>query len=267
MDFEFILFEKVDGIATVTLNRPDKLNALTPPMRVEMRKAFEDVAEDDEARVLILTGAGRGFCAGADIVTVAERAELADDESMRALRLQPVATNRPATLLRNLNKPTICALNGIVAGGPIALALSCDIIIASDQARFRMALTRVGLSLENGLSYMLSRRIGSHLTLELAYTNDIIDAREMERIGLVNRVVPHDQLMPTARNMALKMFDIPPLGLALAKQCVYKALEAPDLETQIAFEMLSGKTLGQTEDRKEAVQSFMEKRKPVYRGR
>ncbi len=267
MDFEFILFERADGIATVTLNRPDKLNALTPQMRVEMRKAFEEVAEDDGIRVLILTGAGRGFCAGADIVTVAERAELADDESMRALRLQPVATNRPATLLRNLNKPTICALNGIVAGGPIALALSCDIIIASDQARFRMALTRVGLSLENGISYMLSRRIGSHLTLELAYTNDIIDAKEMERIGLVNRVVPHDELMPAARKMALKMFDIPPLGLSMAKKCVYQSLEAPDLDTQIAFEMLLGKNLGQTEDRQEAVQSFMEKRKPVYRGR
>jgi 2-(1,2-epoxy-1,2-dihydrophenyl)acetyl-CoA isomerase len=267
MDFEFILFEKTDGIATVTLNRPDKLNALTPQMRVELRKVFEDAAEDDGVRVLILTGAGRGFCAGADIVTVAERAELADDESMRALRLQPVATNRPATLLRDLRKPTICALNGIIAGGPIALALSCDIIIASDQARFRMALTRVGLSLENGISYMLSRRIGPHLTLELAYTNDIIDAHEMERIGLVNRVVPHDKLMLTARDMAQKMFDIPPLGLAMAKKCVYKSLEASDLETQLAFEMLLGKTLSQTEDRKEAVQSFMEKRKPVYRGR
>jgi enoyl-CoA hydratase/carnithine racemase len=105
------------------------------------------------------------------------------------------------------------------------------------------------------------------LTLELAYTNDIIDAKEMERVGLVNRVVPHDQLMSSARNMALKMFDIPPLGLALAKRCVYKALEAPDLETQINYEMLTGKTLGQTEDRTEAVRSFMEKRKPVYHGK
>ena len=267
MNSGLVLYEKADGVATVTLNRPEKLNALTPQMRVEMRQAFEDAAADDGVRVLILTGAGRGFCAGADIVTVAERAELADDESMRSLRLQPVATNRPATLLRNLEKPTICALNGIIAGGPIALALSCDIIIASEQARFRMALTRVGLSLENGISYMLSRRIGSHLTLELAYTNDIIDAKEMERIGLVNRVVPHDELMSTVRDMALRMFDIPPLGLAMAKRCVYKALEAPDLDSQIAFEMLLGKTLGQTEDRKEAVQSFMEKRKPVYKGK
>jgi 2-(1,2-epoxy-1,2-dihydrophenyl)acetyl-CoA isomerase len=267
MNSEVVLFEKADGIATVTLNRPEKLNALTPQMRVKMRQAFEDVSADDSVRVLILTGEGKGFCAGADIVTVAERTELADDESMRSLRLKPVATNRPATLLRNLEKPTICALNGIIAGGPIALALSCDIIIASERARFRMALTRVGLSLENGISYMLARRIGSHLTLELAYTNDIIDAKEMERIGLVNRVVPHDELMSTARDMAKKMFDIPPLGLAMAKRCVHKALEAPGLESQIAFEMLLGKTLGQTEDRKEAVQSFMEKRKPIYQGR
>lgn len=267
MDFEYILLKKEEGIATVTLNRPDKLNALTPQMRVEMRKAFEDVAEDEGVRVLILTGAGRGFCAGADIGTVADRTELAEDETMRSLRLQPVATNRPAKLLRNLEKPTICALNGIIAGGPIALALSCDIIIASEQARFRMALTRVGLSLENGISYMLSRRIGSHLTLELAYTNDIIDAEKMERIGLVNKVVPHDELMSTARDTALKMFDIPPLGLAMAKKCVYKAIEAPDLESQIAFEMLLGTTLSQTEDQKEAVQSFMEKRKPVYKGK
>ncbi len=267
MKFESVLLEIEEGIATITLNRPEKLNALTPQMRVELRKAIEDAAEDDEVRAVILTGAGRGFCAGADLVTVAENAELANDELRRALRLQPVATNRPAILLRNLEKPSICALNGIVAGGPIALALSCDIIIASDQARFRIALTRVGLSLEHGISYMLCRRIGPHLTLELAYTNDIIDAREMERIGLVNRVVPHDNLMKTAKDMAGRMSDIPPLGLAMAKRCVNKALEAPDLESQIEFEMLLGKILDQTEDQKEAVRSFMAKRKPVYLGK
>jgi 2-(1,2-epoxy-1,2-dihydrophenyl)acetyl-CoA isomerase len=267
MSYEGILFEKDDGIATITLNRPDKLNAITPKMRVEMREALEDAAADGSVRAVILTGADRGFCAGADITTVASGSELADDESLRTLHLEPVATNRVAAVLRNLRKPTICALNGIIAGGPIALALSSDIIIASEKARFRIALTRVGLSLENGISYMLARRIGTHLTLELAYTNDIIDAREMERIGLVNRVVPHDELMKTARDMAKRMFDIPPLGLEMAKRCVYKALEASDLESQIAFEMLLGRTLAQTEDRKEAVTSFMEKREPVYKGR
>jgi 2-(1,2-epoxy-1,2-dihydrophenyl)acetyl-CoA isomerase len=267
MSYEGILFEKEDGIATITLNRPEKLNAVTPKMRVEMREALEDAGADGGVRAVILTGAGRGFCAGADITTVASGSELADDESLRTLHLEPVATNRVATVLRNLRKPTICALNGIIAGGPIALALSSDIIIASEKARFRIALTRVGLSLENGISYMLARRIGTHLTLELAYTNDIIDAREMERIGFANRVVPHDELMKTTRDMAKRMFDIPPLGLEMAKRCVYNALEAPDLESQIAFEMLLGRTLGQTEDRKEAVTSFMEKRKPDYKGR
>ena len=267
MDYEGVLFEKEDGIATITLNRPEKLNAITPRMRVSMRKALDDAEADNGVKVVILTGAGRGFCAGADITTVAEQAELADDESTRALRLEPVATNRVAAHLRAMSKPTICALNGIIAGGPIALALFSDVIIASEKARFRMAITRVGLTLENGMSYMLARRIGAQMTLELAYTNDIIDAKEMARIGLVNRLVPHDELMQTARDMAKKMFDIPPLGLAMAKRAVYKALEAPDLESQIAYEQLLGKTLSQTEDRKEAVTSFMEKRKPVYKGR
>jgi hypothetical protein len=126
---------------------------------------------------------------------------------------------------KKLLAKTICALNGIIASGPIALALSYDINIGSEQARFRIALTRVGLSLENGISYMLSQRTGSRLTLELAYTNDIIDAGDM----------------------AKKLFDIPP-GLMMAKKCAYKALKASDLGTQIAFEIMLGKTLGQIED-------------------
>jgi len=267
MEYQYVILQKEDGIATITLNRPEKLNALTPAMRVEIRKALEDAATDDSIRVLILTGAGRGFCAGADIATVAENAELADDEAERALRLQPVATYRLISLIESLDKPTICALNGVVAGGPIGLALACDIIIASEEARFRIALTRVGLILENGLSYILSRRIGTHLTLELAYTNDIIDAKEMERIGLVNRVVPHDELMKTVKDMAKRMFRISPLGLALTKQCVYRAVAASDLESQVAFERLLGQTLHHTEDHQEAIRSFIEKRAPVYKGR
>lgn len=267
MNYEYILLEKEDGIATITLNRPERLNALTPQMRVEMRKALEDVAADDSIRVVILTGAGRGFCAGADISTVVDGAEMADDEPERALRLQPVSTNRLVVLIQSLNKPTICALNGVVAGGPLAIALTCDIIIASEQARFRIALTRMGLPLENGISYLLPRMIGHHLTLELAYTNDIIDAREMERIGLVNRVVPHDELMKTAKEMARRMFQIPPLTLMMVKKGVYKGIAADDIESQVAYEMLLGRTLARTEDQKEAQRSFIEKREPVYKGK
>ncbi len=152
-------------------------------------------------------------------------------------------------------------------GGPISIALACDIIIASEKAQFRLALTRVGLTLENGLSFLLPRRIGSHLTLELAYTNDIIDAKEMERIGLVNRVVPHDQLMETAMNTAKRMFQISPLALVHAKKCVYKGMAATDIESQTAFEKLAGMTLKETGDHKEAVKSFREKREPIYKGK
>ncbi len=267
MDLKYVLYEKKEGIGIITLNRPEKLNALTPAMRVEIRQAFEDAEKDDQIRVVILTGAGRAFCAGADIGTVAGGAEMADDEPRRALLLKPVASHRISSFIQSMEKPTLCAVNGIVAGGPIAIALACDILIASEKAQFRLALTRVGLTLENGLSYILPRRIGAHRTLELAYTNDVIDAKEMERIGLANRVVPHDQLMETAIGMARKMFQIPPLSLALAKQCVAKGLAAADLESQVDFERLAGMTLKQTEDQKEAVKSFMEKREPRYQGK
>jgi len=265
VDYQYILLEKEEGIATITLNRPERLNALIPHMRVEIREALEDVAADDSIRVVILTGAGRGFCSGADVTTVAERTEMAEDEPQRALLLQPVATPRLLALIRSLNKPTICALNGVAAGAGTGLALTCDIIIASDEARFRVAFTRMGLPPADGISYLLPRRIGTHRALELVYTNDIIDASEMERIGLVNKVVPHYELMVAAKEMAKKMLQIPPLTLALSKQCIYKGAAASDIESQIVFDNLAGSTLARTEDQMEAQKSFIEKREPVYK--
>ena len=267
MNYDHVRLEKDAGIAIITLDRPERLNALTPQMRVGIRTALEDADADEGVRAIILTGAGRGFCSGADVTTVAERTEMADDEPQRARLLQPVTTPRILALMRSLNKPTICALNGVAAGAGTGLALTCDVIIASDQARFRVAFTRMGLSPGDGLSYLLPRRIGTHRALELAYTNDLIDAKEMERIGLVNRVVPHDELMTAARETAHKMSQIPPLTLALAKQCIYKGAAAPDIESQMMFEDLAGRTLAQTEDQREAQRSFIEKRQPVYKGK
>ena len=267
MEYEWVIYEKEDGIAILTLNRPDRLNSLIPPMRVEARKCIEDAGADPNVRVLVLTGAGRGFCSGADVVTVAEGAEMADDEPQRKLLLQPVSTGRLTALIRDLPKPTICALNGIAAGSGTSLALTCDIVIASEQARFRIAFSRMGLGPGDGISFLLAQRVGTHRALELYYTNDAIDAKEMERIGLVNRVVPHDELMKRAKEMAKKMFQIPPLSLAMAKQDIWQD-DACALASQLIFEesLRYGRPEKlHAEDRRESRRSFKEKREPVYK--
>lgn len=266
MGYKYVLVEKEDGIATITLNRPDRLNALIPPMRVEIRMALEDADADGSIRAIILTGAGRAFCSGADIVNIYEDKELASDEPQRERLMQPVQTTRVEAAIRAVKKPVICALNGVVAGSAGGIMMTCDIIIASDQARYRLGFTRMGIAPVDAVSFLLPRRIGPHRALELAFTNDIIDAGEMERIGLVNRVVPHDKLMTSAREMAKKMFLIPPLTLALAKKCIYEGMAASSVESHGILEHFAEKTLQATEDTKEAQKSFLEKREPVYKG-
>ncbi|MBI3040245.1 MAG: enoyl-CoA hydratase/isomerase family protein, partial [Chloroflexi bacterium] len=189
MEYEWVIYEKEDGIAVLTLNRQDRLNSWIPPMRVEARKCIEDAGADSAVRVLIVTGAGRGFCAGADVGTVVAGTEEADDEPPRQRLMLPVSTVRLMDALHSLNKPTIAAINGITAGSGIGFALACDVIIASEQARFRIAFTRIGVVPGDGITWLMTRAIGTHRALELAYTNDIIDAKEMERVGLANRVV------------------------------------------------------------------------------
>ncbi|MFC1918863.1 enoyl-CoA hydratase/isomerase family protein [Chloroflexota bacterium] len=266
MGYEWVNYEKNDGIAILTLNRPDKLNSLIPLMRVETRKCIEDAETDSNVRALILTGEGRGFCAGADAGTFVAQTEQADDEPQRARLMQPVTTLRLVDALLNLNKPTIAAVNGVAAGAGASLILACDVIIASDQARFRVAFTRMGIPPGDGASWLMTQTIGAHHTLELSYTNDVIDAREMERIGLANRVVPHDELMKEAVETAKKMMQIPPLTLAMTKKSVYHCLGANSLEDQVAFEHAVSNAIKNTEDSREAAKSFVEKRQPVYKG-
>jgi 2-(1,2-epoxy-1,2-dihydrophenyl)acetyl-CoA isomerase len=278
MAYETILVEIEEQIATITLNRPEKLNALSPQMRQELREAIDDAGADDEIRVVIITGAGRGFCAGLDITPSPdeEQRPLYTVEELRHALMHPQSRERwlpkhrePTEAIRGLGKPTICALNGVMAGAGSGIALACDVIIASDQASFLVATTRIGLILEFDTSWALPRRIGTHRALELAYTNDRIDAREMERINLVNKVVPHDELMKSAGEMARKMFQIMPLSLALVKQCVYRGLDhSRDIEAQAIFDLACETALFATpEDKKEAANSFWEKRAPEYKGK
>lgn len=266
MNYEYVLMEKKEGIATITLNRPQRLNAWIPPMRVEVKNCIEDAGEDPNVRVLIVTGTGSGFCVGEEAGTVAAGPETDENDAARQRLMLPIGTPQLVQILRSLNKPTIAAVNGITAGGGTTFAMACDVIIASEQARFRVASTRLG-NIAEGLTWLMARAIGTYRAMELACTNDVIDAKEMERIGLVNKVVPHDDLMKTAKEMAKKMIQIPPLTLAMTKKSIYHSLGAHSLEEQIVFERAAMSAIRDTEDSKEARRSFIEKREPVYKGR
>jgi len=270
MDYQKIIVEKEDGICTITLNDPSKLNAFGNDMETEFMAAVKnDVEADDSIRVMILTGAGRGFCSGRNVQQMTAQREPGErrgktEEHLRWEMLSRLEEWRPSHYLRLMLKPIICALNGVAAGGGIGLALGCDIIIGSDQARLRLAFTRIGLMPEFETAVLLPRRLGTHRALELAFTNDICDANELERIGFVNKIVPHDQLMKVARETAKKMFQVPPITLGLVKRCMWLG-DVHAVEEEKAFDVWVERMLYNTEDIEEARRSYREKRDPEYK--
>lgn len=264
MDYEDLIFEVVDNVAIITLNRPEKLNAFSPAMRRSLRQAFKEVAESDDIRAMILTGAGRGFCSGADVSTQAARFQGAPAVQSRRELLDPIGLF--GLIVRNLDKPTLAAVNGVAAGAGFSLALACDIRIASERARFTCAFIRRGLVPDTGATYFLPRLVGSARACELALTGDIIDAAEAERIGMVSRVVPHNELMKTATELATRIAKGPPIAMALAKRAIYKGMEN-SLPLQLEYETYAQNICRATEDHREGVTSFLEKREPVFKGR
>lgn len=222
MSYEYTLIDREDGVATVTLNRPEKLNAFAGQMRQELGDALAEVDEDRSVRVIVLTGAGRGFCAGADVGYLAELVDRGDADS---LALLVEAGRRVVTTIRNSDKPVIASLNGVAAGGGANLALACDLRIASDRARIGQTFNRIGLAPDWGGTYFLPRLAGPARALELFWTADVIDAAECLRLGLVNRVVPHETLAAETRALAQMLAAKPPLPLTLAKRAVYASLD------------------------------------------
>jgi enoyl-CoA hydratase/carnithine racemase len=252
------------GIAVATLNRPDRLNALTFQMFDELARLAADIAADDRLRVLVLTGAGRGFCAGLDLTDAATlpgmtTATLLDGQE---------GWSRAITSFRRLPKPVIAAVNGPAAGAGFSLALAADIRIATPAARLSAAYIKIGLTGGDcGSSWMLPRIVGLGHAYEILLTGRLVEADEAARMGLVNRVVPAEDLLTSALEMAELIAANSPLGVRLTKQMVQANVDAPSLEAAVELENRNQTLTAGTQDMAEALAAFLEKRPPAFTGR
>ncbi len=260
--FENVLVSIQDGIATITLNRPDKLNAFAGTMREEIARAVREMAEDESVRVLVLTGAGRAFCAGADIDYMQELMEKQDTKGFSGL----VHAGRQAIMaVRQTPKPVIASVNGPAAGGGANLVLACDIRIASEKASLGQTFSKLGLHPDWGGTYFLPRLVGPSRALELMFTGAMIGAAEGYRIGMFNRVVPADALATETEKLATKLAAQPPLALALIKQAVYENGQK-DLRGMLEVEFEHQLTCFGSNDAREGLNAFLEKRPPIFSG-
>jgi 2-(1,2-epoxy-1,2-dihydrophenyl)acetyl-CoA isomerase len=261
---ETLWVERADGVTTVTLQRPDKKNAMNGRMWRELVEVFDETADDRDTRVLVITGSGDGFCSGADLTD--ERN--ADDVlggvggAVRSMRV----VGRAALRLHELPIPTIAAVNGVAAGAGCNLALGCDLVVAADTARFSEIFLRRGLSLDGGGSWLLPRLIGLHKAKELAFFSDILSADDAMTFGIVNRVVGADALVETVMGMARRLAAQPPVQLALMKRQLNQSFSMTMSEA-LDSEAVAQTALALSDDAREAMLAFLEKRDPRFTGR
>ena len=254
-----------DGVATLTMNRPDRLNALSEAMLDAMLEALPRLAGDARVGVVVLTGAGRGFCAGGDVKAMAEGREMAGDtleERAQGLRAKMEASR----WLHEMPKPTLAMVRGAAAGAGLSLALACDIRVAGEGAKFGTAFARVGYSGDFGGSYYLTQLVGTAKARELYYTADLVDAKTALGLGLVNHVVPDDRLEEEALALAGRIARGPRIAHGYMKRNL-NAAESATLKDVLDLEAWHHTRTGQTEDHREATKAFVEKREPTFRGR
>ena len=260
MSYDNILVARDGGVGTLTLNRPEKLNAFAGLMRTEIADALDELERDRDVRVIVITGAGRAFCAGADVGYMRELIERSDVDALAAL---VEAGRRVVSTIRRTSKPVIGSINGVAAGGGANLALACDVRIASDQAKLAQSFNRIGLHPDWGGTYFLPRLVGPAKALELFWTADVIDAAECLRLGLVNRVVPAADLERETRAFAAMLAAKPAMALALAKRAVYQSIDRT-LEDMLDYELDAQLRCFLTGDAAEGIRAFVEKRPPNF---
>jgi 2-(1,2-epoxy-1,2-dihydrophenyl)acetyl-CoA isomerase len=258
---ESILVRKENGVQWITLNRPSVLNALNHDLLKLLQDAVIDAENDPKIRCVVLAGAGKAFCAGADLQAMGERQRqngIAFTEHLKQV------TNPIISKIRNMDKPVVSMINGVAAGAGMSLALSADIKIIAEGAKFVEAFAKIGLVPDAGATFFMARYFGLSKAMELAFTGEAIDAKEAQRLGAVNRVVPISQLEIETRALAEKLAT-GPKAIGLAKHAINKALYV-DLDEALDYEAYLQQTAGSSEDFKEGVRAFIEKRSPHFQG-
>lgn len=261
---ETLLLQTDDsGVRTLTLNRPEVFNSFNEALLAALGKATRDAERDRTVRCLVITGAGRAFCAGQDLAELKER--YTSDAPVELGGHLRKLYNPLVLRLRTMEKPVIAGINGVAAGAGCSLALACDLRIAADSASFIQAFVKVGVIPDSGATFMLPRLIGLGRALELAFTGRKVDADEALRIGLVHQVVPADALAQAAHELAATLAHLPTKAIGLTKRAMNRSWTA-DLESHLDYEAMLQATAAQTRDHREGVLAFLEKRKPQFTG-
>jgi 2-(1,2-epoxy-1,2-dihydrophenyl)acetyl-CoA isomerase len=263
MEYKCLIYEVEENIATLTMNRPERLNALGDTLRTDLHEAITTASGDPNVRAIILTGAGRGFCSGGDVKAMNEAKQRQASSPM----MDKIAPSRDLTVLamRDAPKPIIAAINGPAAGAGMNIALGCDIRIASSTARFGETFVKRGLHVDWGGTYFLPRIVGMAKACELIFTGDIIDAEEALALGMVSQVVEPEALMDTVRALARRIAAGPPIAIRLAKRALYHNQEC-DLRAALEYETYAQNICRETEDASEGIRAFVEKRLPNFKG-